>query len=130
MINQNIEPLSQSIYDKAERFLSNYKVSTFPSETELWEKINAFLKLEGDSLYNRVGIIISLSSWERERGEHFYKREVRPFPIWKKYFCFLLRKVAKNHSYMLISLNEWRTSEFFPTVRYPYLMLKSYFIDF
>lgn len=129
MIPQNIEPLSQSIYDKAEKFLSNYTASTFPSEAELWEKINTFLKLEGDTLYNKVGIIISLSNWEREEGECFYKREIRPFPIWKRYFCLLLRKVANNHPNKLISLYEWRISGILQ-VRYPYLMLKSYFIDF
>lgn len=106
MISQNIEPASQSIYNKAEKFLSNYTVSTFPSKTELQEKVDAFLKLEGNTLLNKVGIIISLSSWDREAKECFYKRNIIPFETWKKKFTLTLTSAIRNPN-KIIWITQW-----------------------
>lgn len=102
MIPQNIEPISQDIYDKVETFLSNYKTSTFPSKTELQKKVDAFLKLEGNTLLNKVGVIISLSSWEKGVNESFYKRNIFPFKMWKKKFVLTLGNPSK-----IIWITQW-----------------------
>ena len=104
MISQNIDPISRDIYDKVERFLSNYKTSTFPSKTELQKKMDAFLKLEGDTLLNKVGIIISLSNWEKGVNENFYERTVIPFELWKKKFVLTL---ALRNSSKIIWITQW-----------------------
>jgi hypothetical protein len=102
MISQNIDPISRDIYDKVERFLSNYKTSTFPSKTELQKKVDAFLKLEGNTLLNKVGIIISLSNWEKGINENFYERSVIPFEMWKKKFVLTLGNSSK-----IIWITQW-----------------------
>jgi len=108
MISQNFDPISRDIYDKVERFLSNYKTSTFPSKTELQKKVDAFLKLEGNTLPNKVGIIISLSSWEKGINENFYERDVIPFAIWKKKFIITLEIVSHNpNPHKIIWITQW-----------------------
>lgn len=108
MISQNIDLISQSTYDKAERFLSNYKISVFPSKTELQKKMNFFLELEGNTLFNKVGIIISMSKWEKEINENFYERDIIPFETWKKKFVLTLKSVlCDSNPIKIIWITQW-----------------------
>ena len=108
MTPQNIDPISQNTYDKVERFLSNYKTSVFPSKAELQKKINFFLELEGNTLFNKVGIIISMSNWEKGINENFYEREVIPFEMWKKKFVRTLKSaLCDSNPIKIIWITQW-----------------------